>query len=106
MRPTVMQVRTPKALGALIRARRRELKLDQASLAVRVGVTRQWLIAVEKGKPTAELGLVLRTLAALGLSLDVSVEGSARKHPPAPEHPSLPQIDIDRIVSASRKSRS
>lgn len=101
-----MQARTPKALGALIRARRRELKLDQASLAARVGVTRQWLIAVEKGKPTAELGLVLRTLAALGLRLDVSVEDTAQQYLPSPANPSLPQIDIDRIVSTSKKNRS
>lgn len=101
-----MLVRTPKTLGALIRARRRELKLDQASLAARVGVTRQWLIAVEKGKPTAELGLVLRTLAALGLSLDVGVEDGAQPRRSVPASQSLPQIDIDRIVSASKKSRS
>jgi len=34
-------------------------------------VTRAWVIAVESGKPTVELSLVLRTLAALDLVADV-----------------------------------
>ena len=101
-----MEVRTPSALGALIRARRRELKLDQATLAARVGVTRQWLIAVERGKPTVALGLVLRTLAALGLILDVRVEGTPQQYLPSHARPTLPQIDIDGIVNRYRKSRS
>lgn len=100
-----MEVRTPSALGALIRARRRELKLDQATLAARAGVSRPWLSAVEKGKPTAELGLVLRTLAALGLILDIRAEGAQSDSPPT-VRVNLPQIDIDAIVDRHRKSRS
>jgi y4mF family transcriptional regulator len=99
-----VEIRTPSALGALIRARRRELKLDQATLAALAGVSRPWLSAVEKGKPTAEIGLVLRALAALGLILDVRPEG-AERHASTPTQSNLPQIDVDRIVSSSRKSR-
>nr|PZN76872.1 MAG: transcriptional regulator [Pseudomonadota bacterium] len=101
-----MEIRTPKALGALIRARRRELKLGQEVLAARVGVSRPWLSAVERGKPTAEIGLLLRTLTALGLTLDVRVEGDAQPDSTAPARPSLPQIDIDEIVDRHRKNRS
>ncbi len=42
-----------------------QLGLDQASLATRVGVSRQWIVAVEAGKARAEVGLVLRTLTAV-----------------------------------------
>jgi HTH-type transcriptional regulator/antitoxin HipB len=62
-------------------------------------VSRQWIIDCEKGKPRAELGLVLRTLTALGLRLSAGVE-PASKAKSALEAP-----DIDAIVSAARKSR-
>jgi y4mF family transcriptional regulator len=67
----IMQVRTARETGALIRQRRQSLELTQAQLAKAVGVTRAWVIAIEQGKSTAELNLVLRTLGALGLVADV-----------------------------------
>lgn len=48
---------------------RRGLKIRQADLARRAGVSRQWIVAMEQGKPTLEVGLVLRTLEVLGLEL-------------------------------------
>ncbi|MGH7298057.1 MAG: helix-turn-helix domain-containing protein, partial [Polyangiaceae bacterium] len=65
----MIPVRTPTDLGALIRDRRRRLGLDQRALAERVGVSRQWIIEAEQGKPGAAVGLVLRTLQALGVTL-------------------------------------
>lgn len=50
-----MRIRTPVDLGALIRDRRTKLGLDQRSLAKKVGVSRQWIVEVEKGKPRAEI---------------------------------------------------
>ena len=69
-------------LGRAIRQRRKDLGWDQASLATRAGVGRQWVVEVEKGKARAEVGLVLRTLRTLGLSLDLSVQSQ----PPGPSH--------------------
>lgn len=43
-----MRIRTPTDLGAMIRNRRTKLGLDQKSLADKVGVSRQWIVAVEK----------------------------------------------------------
>lgn len=95
-----MIVRTPADLGLLIRARRRELGIDQRTLAERVGVSRLWIIEFEKGKERAEIGLVLRTLTALGLHLDVSTESVA-----GPKHSSriASPPDIDAIVDAAHK---
>lgn len=101
-----MEIRTPRALGALIRTRRRELKLGQEALAARVGVSRPWLSAVERGKPTAEIGLVFRTLAALGLTLDARVESSIQRDPSPPVRQGIPRVNIDEIVDRHRKSRS
>jgi HTH-type transcriptional regulator / antitoxin HipB len=94
-----MQVRTASAIGAAIRSRRRELQLDQGRLARKIGATRQWLIAIEKGKDTAELGMVLRALAALDLELDVR-PNQARGVAPLDIEP-LPHLDIDSIANAN-----
>lgn len=91
-----MAIRTPRDLGATVRDRRRAMQLDQAALAGRAGVSRQWIIALEQGKPGAELGLVLRTLKALNLRLDVSAEPAM-----APSD----DIDLDAILAAAREPK-
>ena len=94
-----MRIRTAVDIGALIRDRRIKLGLKQQALAEKVGVSRQWLIEVEKGKQRAELGLVLRTIEALGISL-------VTEDIPSPEDRMRSQaIDIDRIVNAAREKR-
>ena len=94
-----MRIRTPIDLGAVIRDRRKKLQLDQKSLAAKVGVSRQWIVEVEKGKPGAEIGLVLRTIEALGINLEVD---EARK---VAAQTSPPPVDIDSIVAAARQRR-
>ena len=94
-----MRIRTPADLGALIRDRRIKLALDQQSLARKVGVSRQWIVEVEKGKPRAEIGLLLRTIDALGIQLMTEEEASGKKRHTAPA------VDIDSIVAAARAER-
>ena len=74
-----MQIRNAKEIGALVREHRSKLKLSQADLAVRVGVSRLWIVLLEKGKSTAQLGLVLRTLDILGITLEVGEKRSSPK---------------------------
>lgn len=96
----LMLVRTPADLGAVMRERRKQLKLDQATLAKRIGVSRAWVIEVEHGHPRAELALVLRTLDALGLRLDaLATEGRSAD---GKVH-SSGSVDIDAIVAKARK---
>ena len=95
-----MIVRTPGDLGALIRDRRIKLGLDQASLAQRVGVSRKWLVEAEKGKPRAAVGLVLRTLRVLDVSLEV-LEVSSRNT--RPRRGTAPIIDLDKHLESLRK---
>jgi HTH-type transcriptional regulator/antitoxin HipB len=71
-----MKIRNIKDLGAYLRARRSELRMDQATLAGKARTSRKWLIEVENGKPGAELGLVLRTLRALAVDLSADVPAS------------------------------
>ncbi|MBI4699873.1 MAG: type II toxin-antitoxin system Y4mF family antitoxin [Deltaproteobacteria bacterium] len=97
-----MVVRTPTDVGLLIRDRRRRLGLRQNDLARTVGVSRQWIVEVERGRPRAELGLVLRTLAALGIDLLVSTGEQQRDTAPAPDA----AIDLDAVIAAARGRRS
>lgn len=59
------------AIGALIREERKALGLRQAELAGASGVGVRFLVDLEKGKPTVQLGRVLAVLAALGCTLDI-----------------------------------
>ncbi len=96
-----MRVRTPNDIGALIRQRRHELGLSQIRLAERVGVSRQWVVEVERGKPRAELGLVLRALDVLDAPLRVEADAS----PKPVRSPQPAAADVDAVVRAARKPR-
>lgn len=92
---TGIPVRTPADIGALIRDRRKARGLDQAELAANVGVSRLWINQVEGGKPGANLGLILRTLAALDITLLVATGG------PSPS--AVASSDIDAVIAAARR---
>jgi y4mF family transcriptional regulator len=69
-----MHIASAGDLGSYVRERRRKLNLTQAQLATRARVSRRWLSDLEAGKDSAEFGLVLRTLHALGVVMDVLPE--------------------------------
>jgi HTH-type transcriptional regulator/antitoxin HipB len=94
-----MTIRTPADLGTLIRNTRKRLRLDQSTLSKKIGVSRLWLVEIEKGKPRAEIGLVLRTLDALRITLNATI---SEDQPPKKSQNS---IDIDEIVAAARRPR-
>ena len=56
-------------IALAVRVRRRQLKLRQLEVAKAARVGREWLVDLEHGKPTVELGLVMRTLETLGLEI-------------------------------------
>ncbi|MGC1852144.1 MAG: type II toxin-antitoxin system Y4mF family antitoxin [Solirubrobacterales bacterium] len=68
MEPT--SIDSPKALGLLIRNRRKELGLNQTELADVAQTTLRFISELERGKQTAQLDGVLRVLAALGIGLE------------------------------------
>ncbi|HBN54332.1 MAG TPA: hypothetical protein DD456_10020 [Stenotrophomonas sp.] len=92
-------LKTPADLANVILQRRKALGWDQARLAHEAGVSRQWIIEIEKGKPRAELQLVLRALNVLGIELDAL-------HRDAPKASAsgltLDLADVDHIVEYSR----
>jgi transcriptional regulator with XRE-family HTH domain len=85
---------TALAFGSLIRSRRRALKMRQNQLALATGVGRRFLIDLEGGKPSCQLGRSLLVADALGLRLtDVLASGSLSPcaSETAPELPDLPE---------------
>lgn len=66
-----MLVNSINDLAAAIRGRRLRAGLSQEQVAARAGVSRQWVGELERGKPTAELGLVLGLLDALELNIEL-----------------------------------
>lgn len=67
-----MNIISVNDLASLIRQERKTRGWTQAELAERSGVSRDWIIALERAKPSVELGLVLRTMKALSLPLSIN----------------------------------
>ena len=70
---------TPSDIATTIKAARRALKLRQAELAAATGVGLRFLIELEAGKPTVQLGKVLAVLNALGLDCTLVPRSDAAK---------------------------
>ena len=68
-------IRTTKELGELLRIYRKSRGLTQASAAALAGVGERFLSELERGKTTAELGLVLKVIERFGLKLIVARRG-------------------------------
>ncbi len=85
-----MYARTARDIGLILRDRRRSLHLTQAQLAERAGVSRPTVVRIETGRERAELGVVLRLLAAAGLSVNLA--------PPPP-----PEIDLQEVLARTRQ---
>src|SRR6266436_4161574 len=55
------------AFGSLVRSRRKAMRMRQDQLALATGVGRRFVIDLEAGKPTCQLGRSLVVAEALGL---------------------------------------
>lgn len=93
-------LKTTDDLALTIRQRRKALGWDQAGLAERTGVSRQWVIDIEKGKARAELHLVLRVMNVLGLRLSVDAPA------PNPSPSSQQAPSMDEVLASHRGSSS
>ena len=96
-----MRIKTSHDLSALIRDRRTRLGWSQEELAGRVGVGRIWIVQLEKGKPTAQLGLALRTLKELGITLDASAAEA-----PGSRGQATAAVDLNRIIRGASAPES
>lgn len=58
-------------LGQAIRQQRRRLKVTQKDLAMASGSGLRFIVDLEKGKPTCQLGKALEIVRVLGMKLEI-----------------------------------
>jgi y4mF family transcriptional regulator len=66
-----MKIQDSQSLGQAIRQQRRRLKVTQKDLAMTSGTGLRFIIDLERGKPTCQLGKALEIVRALGLNLEI-----------------------------------
>jgi y4mF family transcriptional regulator len=62
---------TASTIGEAVRRARKGVGLRQDELAAAAGVGLRFLVELERGKPTVQLGKVLLVLAAVGLDAQI-----------------------------------
>jgi transcriptional regulator with XRE-family HTH domain len=72
-------IRSVEDLGLVVRSVRRSSKVRLDDLAATAGVSKQFASDVEHGKPTVQLGLVLKMLAELGVPLKLDIPQDAER---------------------------
>ena len=95
----VAAINSIRDLAAVVRGRRQALGLTQEDLAARANVSRQWISAFERGRPGAELQLILRLLEALELRLSVDPTDDAQTTRRAPAGV---LVDLDALLEDHR----
>ena len=88
-----MQAKTPADIGRLIRSARVAAGLTQSELAARCDTSQTWISFVENGKDTAELGMVLKVLSILKISVDLRDASDSIRRTAAGSADDLPDID-------------
>jgi len=70
------KIDNPKELGRYLLKERKNLKLTQKEISEFADVGRKFIIELEKGKETAQLGKVFELLNSLGLELHLIKRGN------------------------------
>ncbi|MDY0001541.1 MAG: helix-turn-helix transcriptional regulator [Polyangia bacterium] len=74
-RSGTINMNTAAQLGAAIRSRRRQMGITQKELAMTCGTGLRFIVDLEKGKPTCQIGKTLQVLQALGLVIEMKLVG-------------------------------
>lgn len=70
---------TPQDIGKLIRSTRKSLGVTQKSLALTSGTGLRFVIDLERGKETCEIGKALTVLQTLGIRLTLTPPATRAK---------------------------
>ena len=62
---------TPKQIGEAVRQGRKRVGVTQKDLALTSGTGLRFIIDMEKGKPTCQIGKVLTALQTLGIKIEL-----------------------------------
>jgi transcriptional regulator with XRE-family HTH domain len=97
--------KTALAFGSLIRSRRKALNMRQYELALATGVGRRFLIDLEAGKSSCQLGRSLLVADALGLRVPDFLASTGSALCAAAVGPELPDLLEDVEESDGQRSR-
>ncbi len=96
-----MRSLSPKDIGALARQARTDANLTQEALAALIGASRYWVAEFERGKSGAELGLTLKALRALGLTLSIESKSkriAGERAVPELSSATVPRLSLSRLL--------
>lgn len=62
---------TPENIGQYIRKVRKKLDVTQRDLALTAGTGLRFIIDLENGKPTCQIGKILQVLQVLGIQINL-----------------------------------
>jgi len=71
------KINNPEELGQYLLKERKHLKLTQKEISEFSDVGRKFIIEIEKGKATAQLGKIFELLKSLGLELHIVKRGDS-----------------------------
>jgi HTH-type transcriptional regulator / antitoxin HipB len=86
---------TPGRFGALIRSRRQALGMTQRDLALAVNVGERFIVELESGKPTCQLGKALAVAKGLGIRFMDDARAPAPQAGTGDAYPDLPDLSSD-----------
>jgi y4mF family transcriptional regulator len=70
---------TPEEIGEIIRDTRKRMGVTQKDLALTSGTGLRFVIDLEKGKQTCEIGKALRIIHTLGIRLNLTPPAAAKE---------------------------
>jgi hypothetical protein len=73
---TQVQIRSPKQLGEVVRAARKWQRLRQYEVGT---ASHSFILDLEAGKPTAQIGKILEALRQLGIRMQVELPAEMPK---------------------------
>jgi HTH-type transcriptional regulator / antitoxin HipB len=76
---------TPEQIGELVRSARKSLGVTQRDLALTSGTGLRFIIDLEKGKPTCQLGKALTVLHTLGIQMTLTSPDARSSKANSPE---------------------
>jgi HTH-type transcriptional regulator / antitoxin HipB len=67
---------SPKNIGEAVKSTRKSMGVTQKDLALTSGTGLRFIIDLEKGKPTCQIGKVLAVLQTLGITITLTSPGA------------------------------
>ena len=95
------EIQTPAQLGTALKERRIDCGESQSSIAKKAGISRAWMVALEQGAPGVSVGVILRVLNVLGLSMTVA-SANAEETSSRTAKSKIQPVDLNQFLASLR----